>query len=73
VPGHGAPCGTAEIDALTCYLEESWGRTASHLAQGHSEDETAADQAYPKYANLGFERYHEANIRLMYAMLRTAG
>ena len=70
VPGHGAPCGTAEIDALTGYLEESWVRTAGHLAQGHSEDETAADPAYPKYTDLGYERYHEANIRLMYAKLQ---
>jgi cyclase len=72
VPGHGAPCGTAEIDALTGYLEESWLRTAGHLAQGHSEDETVADPAYPKYTDLGFERYHEANIKLMYAKLQTA-
>jgi cyclase len=67
VPGHGALCGTAAIDALTGYLEESWIRTTDHLAQGHSEDETAADPAYPKYTDFGYERYHEANIRLMYA------
>jgi cyclase len=72
IPGHGAPCGAAEIDALVSYLEQSWVRTADHLAQGHSEDETAADPTYPEYADLGFERYHEANIRLMYAMLQTA-
>ncbi len=69
VPGHGVLCGEAEIAALVDYLETTWTLTADHLAQGHSEDETAADPSYPHYAEEPVGR-REENIRLMYAQLR---
>lgn len=68
VPGHGLLCGEAEIAALVNYLEVTWTRTADHLAQGHSEDEAAADPSYPRYGEGPAERYEE-NIRLMYTKL----
>jgi cyclase len=70
VPGHGALCGKTEIDGLVSYLEETWTRAADHVAEGRSEDEAVTDPDYPRYAERGAERYHEANIRLMYAQLK---
>ncbi len=70
VPGHGALCGEREIDGLVGYLEETWTRTADHVTEGHSEDEAVADPDYPRYAERGVERYHEANIRLIYTRLK---
>jgi cyclase len=69
VPGHGVLCGEAEMDALRSYLHETWSRTIDHLTMGHSEDETAADVDYPRYAEGAAERYHEANIRMIYRSL----
>jgi cyclase len=69
VPGHGLLCDEAEIAALLDYLEVTWARTADHLAQGHSEDETVADPGYPRYRAKFAEQWHEVNIRVMYAQL----
>jgi cyclase len=73
VPGHGLLCGEAEIAALVDYLHGTWSRTIDHLAQGHSADEAAADPGYPRYAEGAAERYHEPNIRLVYAQLAGDG
>jgi cyclase len=72
VPGHGQLCGEAEIAALVDYLEATWARTADHLAQGHSEDEAAADPDYPRYAE-GWPELYEGNIRLMVAQQEPGG
>jgi cyclase len=70
VPGHGLLlCDEAEIAALLDYLEATWALTSDHLAQGHSEDEAAADPSYPRYTEKFAERWHEVNIRVMYAQL----
>jgi cyclase len=69
VPGHGVLCGEAEVEALRAYYHETWARTIDHLAQGHSADEAAADTGYPRYAERAADRYHEANIRLVYESL----
>ncbi len=69
VPGHGVLCGEAEIAALVDYLETTWTLTTDHLAQGHSEDEAAADPNYPHYAEESAGR-REENIRLMYTQLK---
>lgn len=69
VPGHGLLCDEAEIAALLNYLEATWARTADHLAQGHGEDEAVADPGYPRYTEKFAERWHEVNIRVMYAQL----
>jgi cyclase len=69
VPGHGLLCDEAEIAALRDYLEGTWARTIDHLAQGHSVEEAIADPGYPRYAEKAAERYHEANIRLVFAQL----
>ena len=69
VPGHGPLCGETEIEGMLDYLQETWARTVDHLAQGHSADEAAADSNYPRYAEGAAERYHEANIRVMFAQL----
>jgi cyclase len=69
IPGHGRLCGEPEVQLLIDYLAATWERTAEHLAQGRSADEAAADGGYPRYAEEGAERFHEANIRLMFAQL----
>jgi cyclase len=69
VPGHGLLCGEADIASLLDYLETTWARTADHLAQGHSLDEAVADPGYPRYAEMFAERFHEENIRVMYAQV----
>jgi cyclase len=69
VPGHGVLCGRTEIDALRAYYHETWARTIDHLAAGHTADDAAADSGYPRYAAGAAERYHETNIRLVYASL----
>jgi len=69
VPGHGALCSVADLDALRAYLHGTWARTIDHLALGHSADEAAADPDYPRYAKGAAERYHERNIRLVYESL----
>jgi cyclase len=69
IPGHGVMCGEAEITALRDYLQETWDLTHEHIRQGHSPDETAADPAYPRFAEQKYERLHQANIRYMYDQL----
>jgi cyclase len=73
VPGHGRLCGEETMAALGDYLHGTWARTIDHLAQGHSADEAAADPGYPRYAIGAAERYHENNIRLIYATLAGSG
>ena len=73
VPGHGRLCGEGVMASLGDYLHGTWARTIDHLAQGHSEDEAAADLGFPRYAEGAAERYHETNIRLMYTTLAGSG
>ena len=73
VPGHGRLCGEEAMAALCDYLHGTWARTVDHLAQGHTADEAAADPDFPRYAEGAAERYHETNIRLMYAKLTGDG
>jgi cyclase len=69
IPGHGVVCGEAEIVALRQYLQDTWDLTAEHIRKGYSPDETAADPAYPRFAEQKYERLHQANIRYMYQQL----
>jgi cyclase len=69
VPGHGPLCGEKAITDMLNYVQETWSRTIDHLAQGHTADEMVLDPAYPRYAEGAADRYHEANIRVMYAQL----
>jgi cyclase len=69
VPGHGPVCGDAAVQEMLRYIQETWERTVDHVAQGHTADEAAADEGYPRYAEGAAERYHEANIRIVYGQL----
>lgn len=69
VPGHGPLCGEPAVRAMLDYIEGTWARTIDHLAQGHTADEAAADSDYLRYAEGAAERYHETNIRTVYAQL----
>ena len=69
IPGHGLMCGEAEINYLREYLQSTWELTAEHISLGHSPDETAADPAFPRFAEQKYERLHQANIKYMYQQL----
>jgi len=69
VPGHGPMCDESAVHDMLGYLQGTWERTVDHIAEGHSADEAAADGGYPRYGEGAAERYHEANIRAVYAQL----
>jgi cyclase len=69
IPGYGVMCVEAQISALRNYLQETWDLTHEHIRQGHDPDETAADPAYPRFAEQKYERLHQANIRYMYSQI----
>ena len=69
VPGHGPLCDERAVHDMLGYLQGTWERTVDHIAQGHSADEATADARYPRYGEGAAERYHEANIRVVYAQL----
>jgi cyclase len=70
VPGHGLLCGEKTVAGQLDYIETSWARTAEHIEQGHSIEETLEDPEYPIYPGLGAERLHKWNIEVMYRQLR---
>ncbi len=69
IPGHGTPCGEAEIATLRNYLRQTWELTAEHLRQGHSEEETIIDPSFPVFPGEKYERLHQANIRYIYQQI----
>jgi cyclase len=69
VPGHGPLCDDEAIQGMLDYIQGTWERTIDHIAQGHTVDEAAADEGYPRYAEGAAQRYHENNIRIVYAQL----
>jgi len=69
VPGHGPTSGDEAIQVMLDYIQGTWERTIDHIAQGHTADGAAADEGYPRYAEAAAERYHENNIRIVYAQL----
>jgi cyclase len=70
VPGHGVLCGNEEVLRQLAYIETTWQRTAEHIAQGHSLDETINDPNYPCYSTLGYEKLHPWNITVIYQQLK---
>ncbi|HEY47170.1 MAG: hypothetical protein AMJ88_09380 [Anaerolineae bacterium SM23_ 63] len=70
VPGHGLLCGEDMVAGQLDYIETSWGRTADHIAQGHSIEEIIDDHEYPVYPGLGAERLHTWNIKVMHRQLK---
>ncbi|MGD8815069.1 MAG: MBL fold metallo-hydrolase [Anaerolineales bacterium] len=70
VPGHGVLCGDEEVIRQLEYIESTWARTAEHIALGHSLEEVLNDPDFPCCAELGFERLHGWNIKVIYQQLR---
>lgn len=70
VPGHGVLCGNEELLRQLAYIEATWERTAEHIAQGHSLEETINDPDYPRYSALGYEKLHPWNIKVIYQQLK---
>jgi cyclase len=69
VPGHGALCDNDEVLKQLDYIKATWALTAEHLDKGHSLDETLVDPSYPVYAELGYEKLHPWNIKVIYQQL----
>lgn len=70
VPGHGLLCGNEEVISQLEYIERTWARTAEHINLGHSVEEALGDPDYPRCAELGFERLHAWNIKVVYRQLK---
>jgi cyclase len=69
VPGHGILCTNDEITRQLGYIETTWERTAGHIQQGHSLEEALSDPDYPRYSDLGYEKLHPWNIKVIYRQL----
>lgn len=72
VPGHGVLCGEEEVSNQLAYIEATWARTAEHIAQGHSLEETLSDPGFPRCAERGYEILHDRNIKVVYRQVKKA-
>lgn len=70
VPGHGAVCGYEAVSKQLTYMEETWERTARHIAEGHGLKQTLNDPDYPKNQDWDKEKLFKENIELMYKQLK---
>lgn len=69
VPGHGHLCGTEGLVRQLEFIETTWERTADHVAQGDSIEETLVDADYPHYSDVG-TNLHDGNIKAMYKQIK---
>ena len=70
VPGHGALCTYEEVRKQLKYIETTWELTEKHIEMGHSVEQTINDPDYPKYSELGYEKLHPWNIKVIYQQLQ---
>ncbi len=64
-----AYCGYDEVLNQLNYIEATWVRTKEHIELGHSEEQAVSDPGYPRYSELGYERLHPWNIKVIYKQL----
>lgn len=70
VPGHGVLCDYNEVEKQRDYIERTWERTAEHIVKGHNLKEILVDANYPRYSELGYEKLHPWNIKVIYQQLK---
>lgn len=70
VPGHGVLCNNEEVRRQLVYIENTWDLTAEHIALGHNLDQIITDPNYPRYSELGYEKLHPWNIRVIFQQLK---
>ena len=70
VAGYGVLCSNEEIFKQLKYIEKTWERTKEHISQDHSLNETLNDPDFPRYSELGFEKLHPWNIKVIYQQLK---
>jgi cyclase len=70
IPGHGLPCGDADILVLRDYLQCTWEMAERHFRLGHSAEEASIDPAFPIFPGEKYERLHRANIIHMYNLVQ---
>jgi cyclase len=68
VPGHGHICDNEDLFKQLRYIENTWGRTEEHIAQGDTLEGTLADPDYPRYSDVG-TNLHDGNIKAMYKQI----
>jgi glyoxylase-like metal-dependent hydrolase (beta-lactamase superfamily II) len=70
IPGHGVVCDNAEVRRQLDYIEATMQRVETHLEQGHTLEETNSDPGFPIYSELGYEKLHHWNIKVVYQQLK---
>jgi cyclase len=70
VPGHGVLCDNGEVLKQLNFIETTLERTTKHIEMGHSLDETLKDPKFPRYSDLGYEKLHPWNIKVIYRQLQ---
>lgn len=70
VPGHGNLCDYEEVERQRNYIVETWDRTEMHIEEGHDLKEILADANFPRYSELGYEKLHQWNIKVIYQQLK---
>lgn len=70
VPGHGVLCDNEEVLKQLKYIEITWECTVKHIERGHSLNEALKDPKYPRYSELGYEKLHPWNIKVIYHQLK---
>jgi len=70
VPGHGSVCGYQAVNKQLAYMEETWERTARHIAEGHGLKQTLNDADFPRNGDWDKVQLLKENIELMYRQLK---
>jgi len=70
IPGHGVLCTNEEVHRQYQYIKTTWDLTAEHIEMGHALEETISDPNFPRYSDLGYEKLHPWNIKVIYQQLK---
>jgi cyclase len=69
VPGHGAICGTEELERETNYFSDLKERVTTLMGQGLIREEIVSHPSIPKYWENDYKRLHGPNIGIAYDQL----
>jgi len=69
VPGHGAPCGTEELEREANYFSNLRESVATLIDQGLMREEIISHPSIPKYWENDYKRLHGSNIGIVYDQL----
>jgi len=70
VPGHGRPCGRAQVEEFRDYLRDLRALVEPAVLRGESLPQVVREAQLPeKYGSYGFRNFFPANVQKMYAEL----